>query len=91
MQDMWQGCQSYKQVSLLDCGTTMWFMSLYGKYKIMSGRNYDLYSYCNGCSERKMKKFPKDMLRCPDCNQKLRHKPKSPSAKRTEQMNHARI
>ena len=59
--------------------------------KKVSGRNYELYSYCNGCSERKMKKFPKDTLRCDFCNEKLRHKPKSPSAKRRENINHARI
>ena len=57
----------------------------------MSGRNYELYSYCNGCSERTMKRYPKDQLRCPDCNQKLRHKPKSTSAKRRAKMNLPRI
>uniref|UniRef100_A0AAT9J775 ORF35 n=1 Tax=Nitrosopumilaceae spindle-shaped virus TaxID=3065433 RepID=A0AAT9J775_9VIRU len=57
----------------------------------MSGRDYSKYSYCNGCSERTMKKYPKDKLRCPDCNQKLRHKPKTVKAKRRAKMNIPRI
>jgi tRNA(Ile2) C34 agmatinyltransferase TiaS len=59
--------------------------------KKVSGRDYSKYSYCNGCSERTMKKYPKDKLRCPDCNQKLRHKPKTVKAKRRAKMNIPRI
>jgi len=91
MQDMWQGCQGYKQVSLLDCGTAVRFMSLFLGRTDMSGRDYEKYSYCNGCSERRMKRFPKETLRCDFCKQKLRHKPKSPSSRRREAMNNKRI
>jgi len=57
----------------------------------MAGRNYELYSYCNGCTERPLKQYSKDMLRCPACNQKLRHKPKSCSAKKTAEKYYAHL
>ena len=57
----------------------------------MAGRNYELFAYCNSCSGKKVKKYPKDMNWCTECNQKLRHKPKSSSAKRTELLYYTRL
>lgn len=57
----------------------------------MAGRNYDLFAYCNNCSGKRNVKLPKDMLRCPTCNAKLRHKPRSSSAKRTNELYYTRL
>uniref|UniRef100_A0AAT9J7F2 ORF4 n=1 Tax=Nitrosopumilaceae spindle-shaped virus TaxID=3065433 RepID=A0AAT9J7F2_9VIRU len=88
---MRKGGKGGNKVSLLAGRTAVRCVPLCGRCKIMAGRNYELYSYCNGCTERPLKQYSKDMLRCPACNQKLRHKPKSCSAKKTAERYYAHL
>lgn len=40
--------------------------------KPLRGRiDYTIFNYCAGC----MYKLPKELMRCPDCNQKVRTRP----------------
>ena len=57
----------------------------------MAGRNYELFAYCNSCSGKHNVKYPKEMNWCTECNQKLRHKPKGSSAKRTDALHYNRL